>query len=212
VRATLPLGEASLSEDAPAAQSRIGEWSAVLVGFSALVAAFTWPQVRHLDSVPDLGDPLFSIWRISWINHQVPHNPVALFDANIFHPERLTFTYSDPVLVPGLMSAPLFWLGLHRVHIYNLLLLSAFVLSGLTMYLLSRALTGRRDAALVAGVVFTLYPYRLEHPAPTSSCNGCAPLRSGRCITLARRSWDVSRAWPRARCCRPCGAFFTPAA
>jgi hypothetical protein len=43
----------------------------VLLGFSLLVAAFTWPQVRRMDSVPDMGDPLFSIWRLSWINHQL---------------------------------------------------------------------------------------------------------------------------------------------
>ena len=47
--------------------------------------------------------------------------------------------------------------------IYNLLLLSGFVLSGVTMFLLVRALTGRIDAALIAGAIFALYPYRYEH-------------------------------------------------
>ena len=28
---------------------------------------------------------------------------------------------------------------------------------------IARALTGRRDAAAIAGVVFTLYPYRFDH-------------------------------------------------
>lgn len=139
------------------------EWASVTLGLALLVAAFTWPQIRYMNSVPDRGDPLFSIWRISWVNHQIVRNPLALFDANIFYPERLTLTYSDPVIVPALMSAPLFWLGVQKVHIYNLLFLSAFVLSGLTMYLLVRALTNRRAAAVVAAVVFVLYPYRFEH-------------------------------------------------
>ena len=47
--------------------------------------------------------------------------------------------------------------------IYNLLLLSGFVLSGVTMFLLARALTGRTGAAMVGGAIFALYPYRLEH-------------------------------------------------
>lgn len=161
--APLPLGEAACFERRGSVRRRIVEWSGVFAGFSALVAAFTWPQIARMDSVPDLGDPLFSIWRLSWINHQLPHHPLSLFDANTFFPERLTLTYSDPVLVSALMSAPLFWLGLHRVVIYNIVFLSAWVLSGAAMYLLARSLTGRRDAAIVAGVVFTLYPYRFDH-------------------------------------------------
>jgi hypothetical protein len=61
------------------------------------------------------------------------------------------------------MSAPFFWLGGHPVTIYNLLFLSGFAFSGVTTYLLVRALTGRRDAAVVGGIVFALYPYRFEH-------------------------------------------------
>jgi hypothetical protein len=135
----------------------------VVIAFSAAVAGVLWTQVRQLRSVSDFGDPLFSIWRIAWIAHQVPRDPMHLFDGNMFYPERLTLTFSDSVLVPGLMSAPGFWLGGHPVVIYNLLLLSAFALSGATMFLLVRALTGHRAPAAVAGLVFALYQYRLEH-------------------------------------------------
>jgi hypothetical protein len=159
----LALGETALFERWGRAPRRAAEWSMVFLGFFALVTCCTWPQIVRMHSVPDLGDPLFSIWRLSWINHQLVRHPTALFDANIFFPERLTLTYSDPVLVSALMSAPLFWLGLNRVVIYNVVFLSAWVLSGAAMYLLARALTGRRDAAIVAGVVFTLYPYRFDH-------------------------------------------------
>src|SRR4030095_11105122 len=138
------------------------EVAGVTLGFGALVAAVTWPQIKRLDSVPDVGDPLFSIWRIAWIAHQLPRDPLHLFDGNMFYPERLTLTYSDPVIVPGIMSAPFFWLGAHPLTIYNLLFLSGFVLSGVTMYYLVRALTGRRDAAAIAGAIFALYPFRFE--------------------------------------------------
>jgi hypothetical protein len=163
--APLQLGEAHLFgpfQGATPAQ-RWRELGIVVVGFVLLTAAFTWPQVRRMDSVPDLGDPLFSIWRISWVNHQIWRQPLALFDTNIFYPERLTLAYSDPVVVPALMAAPLFWLGIPKVVAYNLLFLSAFVFSGVGTYYFTRALTGRRDAAAVAGVVFALYPFRFEH-------------------------------------------------
>lgn len=154
----LPLDERALLEKGTWRESAL-----LLLGFSALTIALTWPQIIRLDSVADLGDPLFSIWRIAWISHQLPRNPLALFDTNQFYPERLTLTYSDSLVVPALMSAPFFWMGVHPVVIYNLLLLSGFVLSGVTMFLLVRALTGRVDAAMVAGAIFALYPYRYEH-------------------------------------------------
>ena len=137
--------------------------ASLVAGFSLLVGVFTWPQVLHMHSVADLGDPLFSIWRLGWIAHQLPRDPARLFDANLFYPERLTLTYSDSIIVPALVSAPLLWLGVPRVVAYNLLVLAAFVLSGVAMYGLVRALTGRREAAIVAGAIFTLYPFRLEH-------------------------------------------------
>jgi hypothetical protein len=154
----LPLDERALFDKTTAR-----EFALLLVGFSVLTIALTWPQIIRLDSVADLGDPLFSIWRIAWVSHQLPRHPLALFDANQFYPERLTLTYSDSLIVPAVMSAPFFWMGAHPVVIYNLLLLSGFVLSGVAMFLLVRALTGRIDAGMIAGALFALYPYRYEH-------------------------------------------------
>jgi hypothetical protein len=163
-RAPLPTGEAALFDPSHRRDHRaLRECAYVVCGFIALVAAITWPQMARLNQVPDLGDPLFSIWRISWVNHQIWRHPLALFDTNIFYPARLTLAYSDPVIVPSLLVAPLFWIGIPKTVAYNVLFLSGFVLSGVTMYYLVRALTGRRDAAAIAGAVFASYPFRFEH-------------------------------------------------
>src|SRR5205823_1290394 len=113
-------------------RARRRELALVVAGFTTLVIAATWPQIVRYDAVPDLGDPLFSIWRIAWIAHQLPRDPRHLFDANAFYPERFTLTFSDPVIVPGLMTAPFFWLGVHPLVIYTALILATFVLSGIT--------------------------------------------------------------------------------
>ena len=139
------------------------ELASLFIFYGIMVVVVTYPQVARLDSVPDRGDPLLSIWRLAWVAHQLPRDPIHLFDANIFYPERLTFTYSDAAIVPALMAAPALWLGAHQLHVYNLLLLTAFMLSGVTMFGLVRSLTGRIEAALVASTIFTLYPYRFEH-------------------------------------------------
>ena len=162
VRRPWPQDEVTLHASTPRWRV-VGELAAVTVFYAAVVALVTYPQATRLDLVPDRGDPLFSVWRLAWIAHQLPRDPLHLFDANTFYPERLTLTYSDALVVPALMTAPLLWLGAHQLYVYNLLLLAAFVLSGAAMFLLVRALTGRRDAALVAGTIFALYPYRFEH-------------------------------------------------
>ena len=170
IRRWIVRGEATASEVDPGhgqpaqpLRSFIAETVVVTVGFAAFVVALTWPQAALLHSVPDKGDPLFSTWRISWIAHQIVRDPLHLFDGNTFHPERLTLTYSDPVLLEGLAAAPFLWLGAHQLTVYTLLFLSGFALSGVTMYFLVRRLTGRRDAAIIGGIIFAACPYRFEH-------------------------------------------------
>ena len=159
----LPFDERRLFGEGLTWRQRIGRLALLTGVFSLLAAALTWPQVRDFDWVGDLGDPLFSIWRLAWVSHQIVRDPLRLFDGNMFHPEPLTLTYSDSMIGTALMSAPLFWMGVHPVFIYNLLFLSGFVFSGVTMFLLVRALTGRTEAALIAGTIFAFYPYRYEH-------------------------------------------------
>ncbi|HKT81382.1 MAG TPA: glycosyltransferase family 39 protein [Vicinamibacterales bacterium] len=162
----LPMDEARLF---PAANEtfwrRAGGVLLLVIGYSVLVAIATWPQAAELHNVSDKGDPLFSIWRLMWLLHEFPRHPLNIFNANEFYPEPRTLTYSDPVLFPAVLAAPLSFLGLHRVVVYNLVFLSGGVLSGVTTYILVRALTGRRDAAWIAGAIYAVYPYRVEHLA-----------------------------------------------
>src|SRR6185436_12364069 len=109
------------------------------------------------------GDPLFSMWRVGWVAHQIATDPLHLFDANIFYPQGLTLTLSDPVILPALTIAPLLAVGVHPVVAYNILFLSGFWLSGVATYLLVERLTGSARAAFVAGLTYACYSYRFEH-------------------------------------------------
>ena len=139
----------------------------VILLFWGLTFVMTYPQVKGLGGFVsvDTGDPLLSTWRLSWIAHQLPRDPLHLFDANIFYPEKNTLAFSDAMIVPSLTVAPLLWLGVHQILAYNLLLLSGFALSGAAMFLLVRSLTQHTAAALVAGFVFAFLPYRYMHYA-----------------------------------------------
>jgi hypothetical protein len=133
------------------------------VGLGVALIVLLHGQIRHLDYVPDVGDPLFSIWRIGWVNHQLVADPRHLFDANIFYPEHLTLTLSDPVILPALTAAPLLAIGLHPVVVYNLLLLSGFWFSGIALYLLVARLTGSARAGVIAGLIYACCGYRFDH-------------------------------------------------
>jgi len=124
----------------------------------------TYPQVLHLrDTVHDDGDPLLNTWALAWVAHQLPRAPAHLFDANIFYPERRTLAYSETLLLPAVVAAPLHWIGIGPILVYNLVFLSGFVISGVGMALLVRSLTASSAAGLIAGVVFAFLPYRIDH-------------------------------------------------
>ena len=142
---------------------RPAELLGVALLFLGLVVLVTWPQVRHLSTgVNDLGDPLLNTWTLAWVAHILPAHPSQLFNANIFYPETGTLAYSETLLAPAMLVAPVLWLGGDPILAHNLLMLAGYLLSGLAMYVLARSLTSHRGAALVAGAVFAVYPYRIE--------------------------------------------------
>lgn len=157
------------------ASSAPTSWKELLAATAAyliLTVALTWPQARLLTT--HIGwhyDSMFSLWRLGWIAHQLPRDPLSLFDGNIFYPEPRTLTFSDATLFQGVAAAPLVWIGIDLVVVYNLIVLGSFVLSGLAMFVLVRSLIDAPPgqemtsslAAFVAGVVFAFQPYRIAH-------------------------------------------------
>jgi hypothetical protein len=154
-----PAGTLTLALDWPSKR----EWLWITVAMGIATAVILRQQVVALTSVPDFGDPLFSMWRLGWIAHQLPRDPSRLFDANIYFPAARTLAYSDAMLGPGLLAAPGLWLGVPTLVVYNAVFLAAFVAAGLAMFALARAVTGHVGAATVAAFVFAFDPYRFAH-------------------------------------------------
>ena len=139
------------------------EIATVLLGLVAVTLTVLHQQAGDLYAVPDRGDPIFSMWRMAWVQHQLANDPRHLFDANIFYPLPATLTYSDSMILPALAAAPLAWADVHPVVAYNGVLLAAFILSGLSAYVLVRGLGYGRASAWITAVTFTLCPFRLNH-------------------------------------------------
>lgn len=138
--------------------------AAAFAFFLLLSVAHTWPLASdpgHLTR-HDNRDAILNEWIIGWVAHQLPRNPLHLYDGNVFHPERLTLAYSEPMVVQAVLAMPLIWAGASLVLTYNLLLLSGMALSGWTMALVVRKWTGNWTAGLVAGSVFAFSAHTLS--------------------------------------------------
>ena len=139
--------------------------AAVLI---ALAAIHTWPLVTDLGGLSrnDNSDTLLNEWVIACVAHQAVTDPLHLYDGNVFHPTPRTLTLSEPLIIPGLMGAPLLWLGASPVLTYNVLVLLGFVLTGLAMYALVLRWTGDPWAAVLAGALLAFNAHtmtRLPH-------------------------------------------------
>ena len=130
--------------------------------FIALAILHTWPLASDPARLSrnDNGDTMLNEWTLAWFAHQAPRDPLHLYDANIFYPERRTLAYSEAMIVQSAMGAPIRWLGAGPVLVYNLVLLAGFVLTGWTMSLVIAKWTGDWIAGLAGAMLLPfLLPY-----------------------------------------------------
>lgn len=135
-----------------------------LVVVAATVVS-TWPLLdRSPWSIPWHQDPLFSTWRLyQWSRNLFGTGPGGLTSGNIFYPAPDVLFFSDAILLPALVAAPWIKLGVAPLLVYDALVWASFLTAGFGMYLFTRELTNSRAGALVAAVIFTGAPYRIEH-------------------------------------------------
>jgi hypothetical protein len=126
----------------------------------------TWPLATNPGTLSrnDNGDAQLNEWVMAWIAHQLPRAPTRLFDGNIF-PARKTLAYSEPIIVPALMGAPLRWLGASPVLVYNIVLILGFALTAWAGYALVFEWTGDRAAGVLAGSMFAFNTHTLTRLA-----------------------------------------------
>jgi hypothetical protein len=142
---------------------RGGLLAALFLGAALLL---THPLSGSLGSAlpGNLGDPLLNTWTLGW-GAQWLGGGRHVWDAPIFHPHDDTFAYSEHLLGISLFVAPVYWMTGNAVLMYNVALLGSFVLAGAGMYLLVKALTGRRDVAIVMALAFACSPIRIAQIA-----------------------------------------------
>jgi hypothetical protein len=111
----------------------------------------------------DSPDALLNAWIVSWNLHQLARDPLHLFDANIFYPERDSLAYSENLLTAALFASPVALVSDSKVLLFNTVLLLGFVTTAYATFLLGHGETGSRLAAGLAAILFAFAPYRFAH-------------------------------------------------
>ena len=132
-----------------------------------LAIIHTWPLALDPGrwSRNDNGDAQLNEWILAWVAHQLPRDPAHLFQANIFYPAHDALAFSEPLIVPALMGAPLAWLGASPVLVYNLVLIVGFALTAFVTCHLVERWTDDLFAGLLAGSAFAFNTHTLTRLA-----------------------------------------------
>lgn len=152
---------ASMSSRRPGARATLAATGLYLL----LAVAATWPLATNLSLDLPLGTldsetlPLVSTWTLWWTADRLPALFDGYWDAPIFHPTPATLARQEPMVLPGVLAAPLFWLGVSPIAIYGLTILAALATNGLVPFALLRRLRLPRGVALLGGAFVVLLPY-----------------------------------------------------
>jgi hypothetical protein len=143
------------------------ECLAVVCGAVVLTAVLLYPFVFHMGSLGrvNLDDGRFSIWNVAWVARALVVDPLHVYNANIFFPQRRTLAYSENNLGAGVLAMPAYWATRNPYLALNTAMLAGFVLAAAGMYYLVRYLTRDRRAAVVSAICFAFCPFVLVHTA-----------------------------------------------
>ena len=138
-------------------------WTVPLLVMAALAVAHTWPLALHPAALSsnDNADAQLNEWILAWVEHTLPRAPLHLFQGNIFYPAHDSLAFSEPLIVPAVLGAPIAWLGGSPVLVFNVLMLVGLALSGLAAYALMLTWTGDWRAALLTGSTFAFNTHTL---------------------------------------------------
>ena len=152
---------------------RQGFWAAAAL-FVGLTLLLAYPLSVTANRTLPSDDPdghLF-MWTLAWDTHAFVHQPLSLFDANIFYPNRRSLAYSENLIGSAFFAAPVLWLTGNPVLAVNVVSLLSCVLCGLGAYVLGRRVGLTPGCGPADGHRLRLLPAAVLSLQPASSRAG----------------------------------------
>jgi hypothetical protein len=132
---------------------------------TVLAIAMTEPLIVHLGSetqlVDSIGDPVYLTWQVAWLGHALLHNPLHLFQTNLYFPIKSNLVFTDVLF--GYLPAGLFATTGPQAAmvVHNLIVIFTFALAFLGAFLLARELGAGPWGGVAAGAAFAYAPWKL---------------------------------------------------
>lgn len=167
-------------------------WPARAATYALLLLAFTAPISLDPGSraFAEGPDTRLYRWTLGWDLHALKTDPLHVFDANIFFPEKQTLAYSEHLIGVALLALPLSFFTSNLDLILNAVLLLSTLLTALGCDRLARVCGASRRGALLAGIAGGLSGARLTrltqahlatlHLIPWALAFGIRYVREGR--------------------------------
>ena len=123
----------------------------------------TWPLATALDrAVAYPGDPFINTWILDWDWYATLHQPLSLFQGNVFYPAKDSLAFSENLYGIAVFLAPV-RRSARRRSAHNLAILLGFAFSGFGAYILGYTVTRSAIAGVVAGIFYAFVPFRFTH-------------------------------------------------
>lgn len=136
----------------------------VFAAYVLLALVMSWPVVPRIAThLTGQGLDLWvHRWNLWWLKTCFLEGQSPFYTDYIFHPHGTSMIYHNFAWVHFFAWLPLqAFIG--AVAAFNVVVLAMFALSGYTMFLLARDVTGDAWAGFVAGVIFAFWPYTQSH-------------------------------------------------
>jgi len=167
-----------------------------LLAYTVFAALATRPllELSATHIAHDPYDPVLNATVLAWNATTVPLTP-AWWNLPFFHPAQGVTTFTENLLGITPLSAPIQWITGNPLLAYNLMVFASWPLCSFAVYLLVRRLTGRDDAAFVAGLAYGFTPYHVTETSHLQMVSAyylpLALLALHGYIDTRRRSWLV---------------------
>jgi hypothetical protein len=134
-----------------------------ILGFAVMAIGLTAPLSLSPDRLAaNEGDPLHISWILAWNAHQLTREPLELFESNTFYPYEGSLSFSEHMVIEGILAAPLNLLTGNALLAQNVTVLFMYAFAGAAMFLFVREVLGRDDAAWIAGILFAFNSHQLS--------------------------------------------------
>ena len=148
---------------AAAPGSRQGWWRAtgVLVLYLVIAAIYTRPLLQQSTThiANDPYDPILNTSILWWNATTLPFSS-AWWNPPYFYPGDGISAFTENLVGVSVIASPVYWITRNPLAAYNIAFFLTWPLSAFTVFLLTRYLTRRDDAAFLAGIAFGFTPYR----------------------------------------------------